>query len=379
MSFKLFACGDVVNFKGRQDFVSDDLKGLILNCDASICNLEAPIKTSSQSPINKAGPHIFQAKESLKYLSDVGFDIVSLANNHIYDYGEDGLNATLNELSKANLTIVGGGKNFKDSYSSQVVEKKGIKIGFLAACENEFGCLYEDKQRGGYAWLFHPLLEDTVRCLSSEVDVVILIAHAGVENIDFPIKEWRDRYRRLCDIGVDVVIGHHPHVPQGFEEYGNSTIFYSLGNFYFDSVGYDLKQDDSYSVVLELSVTGLVDFEIVYHKKILGQTCLVRKDEVSFSIDTLNNLLKDNYEKRNDEMCIELFKKYYLDYYQYSIEGISKKSTIITRLKTFIIGHLHKEKVMHRRNLLLLHNIRIDSHRFVVQRALSLISENNYN
>jgi poly-gamma-glutamate capsule biosynthesis protein CapA/YwtB (metallophosphatase superfamily) len=58
-----------------------------------------------------------------------------------------------------------------------------------------------------------------------------MITHAGVENIKFPIKEWRDRYKRFCDVGVDVVIGHHPHVPQGYEKQNKSMIFYSLGNF----------------------------------------------------------------------------------------------------------------------------------------------------
>ena len=375
MSFKLFACGDIVNFGGRQDFVSQALKNLITNCDISICNFEAPIKTTAQSPINKAGPHIFQSKESVRYLSDAGFNVVSLANNHIYDYGEKGLRATLNELVISKFSIVGGGRNFNDAYASQIIEKKGIKVGLLAACENEFGCLYEEKKGGGYAWLFHPLLEDNIRILRSEVDVVILIAHAGVENISFPIKEWRDRYKRLCDIGVDVIIGHHPHVPQGFERYKKSIIFYSLGNFYFDTAGYDRKQDDSYSVILELSAKGLVDFDIIYHKKILGQTCLVKKNEVDFSITELNNLLIDNYEKRNDEMCVELFNAYYLSYYQNALGVLSQNATIVIRLKSLIRKYLLKDKLINRRNLLLLHNIRIDSHRFVAQRALSLVSE----
>jgi len=133
-----------------------------------------------------------------------------------------------------------------------------------------------------------------------------LIAYAGVEDIYFPIKEWRERYKRLCDIGVDVIIGHHPHVPQGYEKHNNSIIFYSLGNFYFDTLSFIDSGDDSYSLVLQFSTEGLVDFEIIYHKKISGKTCLVEEKDVNFSITTLNNLLFDNYEEKNDEMCIEL-------------------------------------------------------------------------
>jgi hypothetical protein len=375
MSFKLFACGDVVNSSGRQDFVNKELKKLITNCDVSICNFEAPIKTNFQLPINKVGPHVFQSKESVRYLNDVGFNFVSLANNHIYDYGEEGLKETLSELSKYKFRTVGGGASFEDSYSSEIIEKGGVKVALLAACENEFGCLYEEAEKGGYAWLFHPVLEDSIRALNTQVDVIILVAHAGVENINFPIKEWRDRYKRLCDIGVDVVIGHHPHVPQGFEQYKKSTIFYSLGNFYFDTAGYEQKSDDSYSVILELSAKGLERFEIVYHKKILGQTCLLEKHEVNFSITALNELLVDNYAEKNNEMCIELFYKYYFSYYQDALGVLSKNTSIIKRFKRLVIKYFLRDRAKNYRNLLLLHNIKIDSHRFVVQRALSLISE----
>jgi len=67
--------------------------------------------------------------------------------------------------------------------------------------------------------------------LKAEVNFVVLIAYAGVEDIYFPIKEWRERYKRLCDIGVDVIIGRHPHVPQGYEKHNDSIILYSLGDF----------------------------------------------------------------------------------------------------------------------------------------------------
>ena len=108
-------------------------------------------------------------------------------------------------------------------------------MGVLAACEAEFGCFTEVCNRGGYAWLNHHLLDDAVVELSRQVDIVILVARSGVEHVDIPLPEWRSRYKRLCDLGVDVVFGHHPHVPQGYEAYNQSLIFYSLGNFYFDT------------------------------------------------------------------------------------------------------------------------------------------------
>ena len=375
MSIKLFACGDVLSTQEDKNFISDNLKDVIKNSDIAICNFEASLKTINMEAIPKAGPHLYQHKNLVKYLKDVGFDLVSLANNHIYDYGQKALENTICELEEYNIDFVGAGVNFKDTYHTKIIEKNGIKIGILAGCENEFGCLYEKQDRGGYAWLFHYLIEDNIRKLKNDVDVVILLAHAGVENISFPIKEWRDRYKRLCDVGVDVVIGHHPHVPQGYEKYGNSTIFYSLGNFYFDTVSFQNKKDDSYSVELEFEKSGLKNFNIIYHQKVNGQICKVDKVEVDFSFEELNALLNNNFEKRNDDICIELFNKYYYSYYETALRIMPKNISMMQVLKFIIKRVFFKDKSINNRNLLLLHNIKIDSHRFVVQRALSLISE----
>jgi poly-gamma-glutamate synthesis protein (capsule biosynthesis protein) len=372
MSLKLFACGDIVNSKSKKDFCDENLKNIIKNSDISICNFEAPIYTKDIQPIPKAGPHVYQTKESVKYLKQNGFNIVSLANNHIYDYGQSALKNTINELDKNSIDYIGAGINFDTAYTAKIIEKNGIKIGLLAGCENEFGCLYEDQNRGGYAWIFHSLIEDNIRKLKQEADSVVLIVHAGVEEIDFPIKEWRDRYKRLCDVGVDVVIGHHPHVPQGYEKYNESQIFYSLGNFYFDTVGFENKSDDSYSVVLEFEKDGLKDFKIIYHKKIYGQICLLKSNEVSFSIDKLNSYLGNNYLKRNDEICLKLFNKYYYSYYEGALGKLVTNTTILKKIK-YLIKLLTGRRV--KNNILLLHNIKIDSHRFVVIRALELKSK----
>jgi len=375
MSLKLFACGDIVNFTSKRDFIDDGLKAKIQDSDIAICNFEAPIKCDEMKAIKKAGPHVYQSRESIGYLKNVGFNFVSLANNHIYDYGQEALEETINELKKFEIDFVGGGVDFKEAYQTKIIDKNGIKIGLLAGCENEFGCLYEEQIRGGYAWLFHHLTEDNIRELKKVCDFVVLVAHAGVEKIEIPIKEWRDRYKRLCDVGVDVIIGHHPHVPQGYENYEKSLIFYSLGNFYFDTVGFKDKSDDSFSVVLEFKKDREVAFEIIYHKKIDGQTRLVDKSEVSFELAHLNSLLGDGYNKLNDEISIKLFHDYYYGYYESALGGMSKNTSFMGKIKSIIKKIFFKNRNANGRNLLLLHNIRIDSHRFLVQRALSLKSE----
>lgn len=375
MGLKLFACGDVVNFTAKKDFIDNKLVTIIKSCDSAICNFEAPIQHKDMHAIKKTGPHVYQSKESIQYLKNVGFDYVSLANNHIYDYGQIGIEETVKELKCQGVGYIGAGVDFEEAYKTQIIKKNGIRVGLFAACENEFGCLHEEQNRGGYAWLFHYLIEDNIRALKDECDFVVLVAHAGVENIELPIKEWRDRYQRLCDVGADVIIGHHPHVPQGYEKYENSLIFYSLGNFYFDTASFVDKSDDSYSVILEFQKDKEINLEIVYHKKIDGQTCLVDNDEVNFNMNDLCTILGDEYERKNDEISIQLFNKYYYSYYESALGIMPENAKMLSKIKWLIKKLLFPKRGVEGRHLMLLHNIRIDSHRFLVQRALSLMSE----
>jgi poly-gamma-glutamate synthesis protein (capsule biosynthesis protein) len=371
---KIFACGDIVSTDAK-DFLDDNIRKVVENADIAICNFEASIKTDGAHPIKKAGPHLVQAPEMIPQLRKYGFDYVSLANNHIYDYGDIAMAHTMSMLEDHGLQYVGCGRDFAQTYQPKVVETNGVKIGLIAGCENEFGCLDEDRGRSGYAWILHRSLEDCVRELKKNVDIVIVLAHAGVENIDFPIKEWREQYRRFCDIGADVVIGHHPHVPQGYEKYGESMIFYSLGNFYFDVDGFEKKSDDSYSVILDIEKDGLKDFDIIFHKKRNGQLCIVKEDEVVYDMDHLNSLLGAEYERLNDTTSLCLFEKYYRGYYEEAMNGMLQKVTFIQGITNIARKTFFPTKSIVERNLLLLHNIKIDSHRFVVQRALYLLTQ----
>lgn len=377
MSVRFFFCGDVVNTKSKENFIDSQLETIIKSCDFAVCNLEAPIQHENMQKIKKAGPYLYQARESIKYLKEKGFNICSLANNHIYDYGQKGLEYTIREIISNGMDFIGAGLNFENAYLPKILEKNNIKIGLLAACENEFGCLYEEKNRGGYAWLLHHRMEDNIRALKTQSDFVVLVAHAGVEDIDIPIKEWRDKYRRFCDIGVDVVVGHHPHVPQGFERYKNSLIFYSLGNFYFDTSFFENKSDDSYSVVLNFEKGNKVGYELIFHKKINGKTTLIEEKEASFDMSYLCKILGSEYEVKNNNISLELFHKYYYGYYESAMGIIPKNAPLLYKIISILrkVFFFIKVKDKERGYLLLLHNIRIDSHRFLVQRALILLSK----
>ena len=363
---KIFCCGDIVNKKGI-DFLDSSLKKVIQKSDISVANFEAPIFTKNSLPIPKAGPLLYQNKKSISILKEAGFDLLSLANNHIYDYGEKALKATIEEIKKNKINYIGAGLSFEECYRFKIIKNKDFKIGFLSAAENGFGCLEEKEKKSGYAYLFHSKFRKNILKIRKKVDILIALLHTGVEDIDIPIKEWRDYYKQLCDIGIDIIIGHHPHVPQGYEEYKNSVIFYSLGNFYFDK----FKEDDSYSVLLKLEKKK-INFEIIYHKKIRNKLKKVTEKEVNFSLPHLNNLLHENYLKYNDKICLEIFDNYFYDYYKIAMNQWTKKYTIWQKIKHIIKKIFFKKRGKIERDLLLLHNLKIESQRYVCQRTLEL-------
>ena len=372
---KFLACGDYVNHNSCNQLLSDSFSKKVSECDFALCNFEAPVAGVGVE-INKAGPHVSQPKSAITHLAAAGFNLVTVANNHIFDYGCDGLSETLMRLDRAGLASVGAGEDFESAYQAYRFSRGGVEVAVISVCEAEFGCLTEDIGSAGYAWIDHYLVDDLVSELSQQVDILILCAHVGVEEVDIPLPEWRSRFRRLCDLGVDVIIGHHPHVPQGFERYGSSLIFYSLGNFYFDSGDFSKMSDDSFSVMLNLEKDGVQDFELLYHRKSAGQVHLVEPKEVAFDIDYLNMCLLDGYNQRVDELVARLYKERYKPYYDKAAIAVSFDRPLLSlsRLLKDVLCFYSNDR-QRRRDLLLLHNIRIESHRYVVQRALSSIGE----
>lgn len=372
MSVTLFFTGDYVNSTAKQDFVCSGLLDVINEADVSICNLEAPLQGGGQK-ISKAGPHLYQPQSALNCLKTAGFDVVTLANNHIYDFGGAGLKFTVDVAGALNLKYTGAAMTFADAYKPLTTCINGIKIAIISACEYEFGCLADESSRHGYAWLNHYLIDDTIVKLKNDGYVVIVCAHAGPENIFLPIPEWRLRYKRLCDLGASAVIAHHPHVPQGIEVYNSKVIFYSLGNFHFNVPGMNDIRDDSYSVNLVLDRNGVKDYNLVFHRRIDNQTTMVHESETNFKITELNESLNHDYERRINSICLRLYNEIYKGYYEFAIGKYTN-----TSLKSYIINCLSRinpQRTLRERSLLLLHNIRIESHRFVTQRALAQIIE----
>ena len=211
-----------------------------------LANLESPVCTNSLlKAALKAGPNLSSASLGM----ECGEFIFNLANNHMMDYGEDGLRQTCAHLEERGIRYVGAGMNRTAARQPIIVSESGKRIGIIGCREAQFGSVQIDS--AGCAdmglWVF-----DAVRALKTSCDYVIVSCHAALEHSPFPSPRLRDFYRHLIEAGADVIHGHHAHIPQGWESYRGGVIFYGLGNFVVDPVAWK-KRNFLWSNVVELA------------------------------------------------------------------------------------------------------------------------------
>ncbi len=201
--------------------------------DISMVNLENPLTTAS---IASEKPFVFKAKPVyVQVLQNGGIDIVTLANNHMYDYKEAGLLETIYHLDKAGIFHVGAGKNEKTARSAVIFHKKGLRLGFLAyyGLRRHSGCHPATADSAGTALRHLKYIRADIRALRDSVDFIFVNFHWGLEKEHIPQDEQIWFAHKTIDYGADMIIGHHPHVLQGIENYKGKYIAYSLGNFIF--------------------------------------------------------------------------------------------------------------------------------------------------
>lgn len=204
---------------------------LLQNSDLNIVNLESPV-TITEKKILKTGPHLRAAEQpTLEFLKHLNIGLVTLANNHIYDYGHEGLQDTISFCKKNGIRFTGAGNNIEEALRPCQTRVNGHRITVLNFAENEWA--NADRYKSGA----NPLnIIENARQIKKEkeqADFLFVIIHGGHEYYNLPSLRMQDQYRFYADCGADLVVGHHTHCLNGFETYNGTPIFYSLGNFLF--------------------------------------------------------------------------------------------------------------------------------------------------
>lgn len=201
-------------------------------------------------------------------LAPAGFSVLNLANNHILDFGREPALQTAGFCDSYGIAHVGFGADPAAARKPAVLERSGLKIGFLGYAEDVPGL--KRQVTPGPAYISEAnILEDIDALKDAGADVVVVSLHADVEFVDWPAPHRVAMSRRLVDAGADVVVEHHPHVPQGVEEYGGGLIAYSLGNFVFPARTSPYMQqgspwtDKSFVLRVKLTEAGYDSHEVL--------------------------------------------------------------------------------------------------------------------
>ena len=207
-----------------------EVADVLREADITFGNLEGPV---SSLGTDLGSVYSFRADPmAVEGLSFAGFDVVSLANNHILDWGREALLDTISRLSSAGIKSVGAGAEERSADSPAIFDVRGTKVGFLAYTTLYPKSLEAGADNAGVSNIDKAAEE--VKRLREDADIIVVSVHWGEEYELFSDEAQRELAHRFVEAGADIVVGHHPHVAEEVERYKNSWIFYSLGNFVFD-------------------------------------------------------------------------------------------------------------------------------------------------
>ena len=223
--------GSLILEKGSE-YPFDKVKELFGRHDLVFGNLEIPFSEHGRPFFEYETDNFHADIKTADALVAAGFNIMSLANNHILECGPDSLGLSIDVLDKNNILNFGAGTTIKQARKALVVEKNDLKIGFL-------GYSTKDKQSAtdqsaGSSPIVEEFIREDIATLRPKVDVLIISLHFGLTYMDYPNDEGIALAHNVIDWGADLILGHHPHVVQGIENYNDKLIIYSLGEFLFD-------------------------------------------------------------------------------------------------------------------------------------------------
>lgn len=321
-SIRLFFCGDFCSKSSTRPInVSEDLKRKITSCELKVCNFEVPLKPDGGYFPPQERERFYQHDDVPEFLKGLGFNLFSIATNHTFDWDDAGFLKTKEKLGDEAF----GAGNYENAYKVKTVDVEGVKIGFLAVCFAAYKGVFDDVTNHdglSCAYINDHKVNHVIIEAKKEVDYLIILPHDGIEYIDIPLPETMARYRDFIDYGADAVIGTHPHCPQGWEEYKGKPIFYSLGNFLFNSKdGYSYRAwnrphwYEGLCVILIIEIpTHRISYEVINTKNVDNMGIVIDEAIIrcAHNNQLCNYLIDDEAYKRcfQQQMCTIVLDKY---------------------------------------------------------------------
>jgi len=267
--------------------VYGDVLPILRQGDLRIVNLECALSTDA-SPVWKSGSVFKGRPEHVRGLTAVPFDVATLANNHVFDYGPEAFRQTLKLLGDHPIRSVGAGMSVEEARRPLIVDLNGVRIGIINFSEGE-DLTSAVSGPGVFGWDVDAVV-DSVRAIRPGVNIVLVICHGGVEYIPFPPPYLAKAFRRIAKAGADLIVGHHAHVPQGVEICNGVPICYSLGNFVFYQETDLYYRKLGYLVKAGISREGLSYIEIIPYEIGSESLRLLKGDDSALFFESLKKI-----------------------------------------------------------------------------------------
>ncbi|MHB1051083.1 MAG: CapA family protein [Bacteroidota bacterium] len=252
--------------------------------DIMFGNLESPLSDQNGETVSPLSNIVFTGPpDGAKSLKDAGFTVVSTANNHSLDYGIDGLRQTLRFLDKAEILHTGTSMQTESLYVPLFIEKNNIK--FVIFAVTTFMNFNPKNWRANVAADDTVKLSEEIRKVRSNADVILVSIHGGTEYGSAPDRLMRELYAWCARNGVDIVLGHHPHVTYGIEKIGRTIVVQSLGNMIFYQPQHEWTQR-SYGVYfvvektdasLSFEISSIIPLHVGFQTERMTDTAEVRR------------------------------------------------------------------------------------------------------
>ena len=356
----LFVSGDL------NELLGTELKDYVMGAEYRIFNLEVPL-ADIETPISKCGPALIAPRKTINGYKAMGVNLLTLANNHIYDQGLQGLISTCETLEDNNIAFLGVGKTSDEAKKPYCFEFAGKKIGVYGCSEHEFSIVSENSAGANP---FDPLESlDHISELKKECDFVIVLYHGGKEHYRYPSPMLQKNCRKIAEKGADLVVCQHSHCIGCEEKYQGTTIVYGQGNFLFDC-----STNECWNTGLLISLDENMNVQYVPLRR-------HNKNTVRLAIGDDAREIISGFAERSEQIkqpgFIEEKYKAFADemmrFYLFTFSGI--KPTFIYRALNKLTGHRLSSWILNRKynrakKLALRNFIECEAHRELILQGL---------
>lgn len=273
------------------ELLSPEVLDFFRSADHVVANVEGALFKAAGASVGT----FFHAMDpdATCFLEKIGADIWCIGNNHIMDAGEAGLASTLNIAKALNCQTLGAGMDFSQASCPVYLEEAG-GIGILSLTYYDTCCPpATDTTPGLFSWRDMDAIAKAIAEIKAKCRWCVVVCHGGEEFSCLPLPYTRERYVKYLEFGADVVVGHHPHVPENYELFPEGkAIFYSLGNFIFDTDYQRAHQYTDRGILLKLTFTPeKMDFEAMGTQILRG----VERIEKAPLVDIFTNIPAEEY------------------------------------------------------------------------------------